>query len=513
MSESDDSSPPVQMQAPTARNLRSLSIGSVTEIAEWLLGTIGRPEKDDFGVLAGMVFANGALWRCGPDNVWQRFSAAEVYALVARFDGAVYATPEGKRRCVQVSADFSRRVMRTLEEHCEQPDFFSRAPHGLAFRNGFLRIVSDGGCRLEDLTPQHHVTRMLPFNYDPVPPPENFTNWKAFLASVWGASGTDGGPDMQSIALVHQMIGYLLSGSNEHQKMFLLLGPPRSGKGTICKLLLRLFGTDGGAFKLAGLDNNFALEGMLGKTLLVDGDVRRSKGASRDEGKIVERLLGITASDAQEIPRKNKTSVHTTLLARLVMASNPPFSVRDVGSALASRIITLPFPVSFLGQEQLDLEERLAGELPAIVALAMQSMRALRAAGRFIEPDSAAELREEIERGQTPLREFFDEWCAFEPGARTSCGELYRAVREWADENGNAAPSNQSFASALKQLGVKRLRPPTADGKRPSPVYEGVRLLESAEPERRLAGAPRGLRAPANGIATVTPLRPKPASS
>lgn len=507
---SDGSASPVQLQAPATRNIRTLTIGSVTEIAEWLLGTIGRADKDDFGALAGTVFAGGALWRCGPDSVWRQFGSAELYALVSRFDGAVYLTPEGKRRCVQVSADFSRRVLRTLEEHCDRPDFFSRAPHGLAFRNGFLRIASDGGCRLEDLTPEHHVTRMLPFNYEPVPAPESFAAWKAFLASIWGASGPDGGPDLQSIQLVHQMIGYLLSGSNDHQKMFLLLGPSRSGKGTICKLLLRLFGPDGGAFKLAGLDNNFALEGMLGKSLCVDGDVRRSKGASRDEGKIVERLLGITASDAQEIPRKNKTALHLTLPTRLVLASNPPFSVRDVGSALASRIITVPFPVSFLGQEQLDLEERLAAELPAIVALAMQSMRALRAQGRFIEPESAAELREEIERGQTPLREFFDEWCAFAADARTGCGELYRAVRQWAEENGNAAPSNQSFASALKQLGVRRVRPNPSDGKRPNAHYEGVRLLEAPTAAVGTASAARALRAPANGIASVTPLRPKP---
>jgi P4 family phage/plasmid primase-like protien len=510
MSGSDDTAQAPSMQVPLSRNYRVLKVGSVTEMAEWLLGTIGDARSEDFGALAGMVFAAGRLWRCGPDCIWRALEEADVYQFVQHFDGARYVTPEGKTRCIQMSADLSKRVVRTIEAKTAEPSFFSHAPNGLAFRNGFLRVVEDGGCRLETLTPDHHVTRALPFDYNPVPAPEDFQHWKAFLTSCWGSSGPNGGPDVEAIALVHQMIGYLLSGSNAHQKIFLLLGPPRCGKGTICKLLMRMFGPDAGAFKLAGLDNNFALEGMLGRSICVDGDVRRSKGMNRDEGKIVERLLGISAGDPQEIPRKNKTALHLVLPTRLVIASNPPFSVRDVGSALASRIVTIPFSVSHLGSEDTMLEEKLASELPAIVALAMQAVRTLRARGRFVEPSTAAEMREEIERGQNPLREFFEEWCEFDAEARTGCGDLYRAMRTWAEENGNAAPSSQSFASALKQLGVKKMRPADPElkkvGRRPNFAYQGVRLLEAPEVAGRAPGAVAGLRRPANGLATVTPL-------
>jgi P4 family phage/plasmid primase-like protien len=499
------------MQAPLAREYRTLKVGSVTELAEWLLGVRGDARNEDFGALAGCVFAAGRLWRCGPDCIWHALDEADVYQYVQHFDGARYVTPEGKTRCVQMSADLSRRVVRTIEAATNAPSFFSKAPNGLAFQNGFLRVMGDGGCRLETLTPQHHVTRALPFDYDAVPAPESFRHWKAFLTSCWGSSGPNGGPDVESISLLHQMIGYLLSGSNAHQKIFLLLGPPRCGKGTICKLLMRMFGPDAGAFKLAALDNGFALQGMLGKSVCIDGDVRRSRAVGRDEGKIVERLLGISAGDAQTIERKNLTALHLVLPTRLVIASNPPFGVRDVGSALASRIVTLPFSVSHLGVEDTDLEEKLVSELPAIVALAMQAVRTLRERGKFLEPSTAAEMREEIERGQNPLREFFEEWCVFGPESTTGCGELYRAMRQWAEENGNSAPSAQSFASALKQLGVRKTRPYSAKeaetGKRGNFVYSGVRLLEAPE---GLAGSPRGLQGlkrPADGIATVTPLR------
>lgn len=504
-----------ESQAPLRRKRRILNIGSVAEMADWLLGAVGSPEKEDFAALGATRFAGGTLLKCCADHIWRPFGEPAAYALIEHFDGAEYTTPEGKVRAVQMSPERARSIYRTIETKQNDPDFFARAPHGLAFRNGFLRIAPDGGCRLEELTPECRATRMLPFDYVAVPAPESFVAWRAFLASVWGSGGPNGGADVESIALVHQMIGYLLSGSNDQQKVFLLLGPPRSGKGTIAKLLFRLFGPDATGFKLAGLDGNFALESLLGRSLAIDGDVRRSKSVNRDEGKIVERVLGITSGDVQEVPRKNKTAVTCVLPTRLVLNSNPPFSLRDVGGAMASRVMTLPFRMSFLGKEDFQLEDKLSAELPAIVALAMQSMKTFRHVGRFVEPESAGELREEIERGQNPLKEFFDEWCELDlysaNPSRVPCGELYQAMRRWAEENGNIAPSAQSFASALKQLGVRRARPADAalkrEGKRPNYSYYGIKLLDQEAPS---AGArPPGLRKPADGIATVTLLTPK----
>lgn len=503
-------------QAPLKRKRRILNIGSVAEMADWLLGAIGDPTKEDFGALSETRFAGGALLKCCPDHIWRPFGEPAAYALIEHFDGAEYTTPEGKIRAVQMSPEKARSIYRTIETKQNAPDFFADAPRGLAFRNGFLRIASDGGCRLEELTPDCRATRVLPFDYVEVPAPESFAAWRAFLASVWGSGGPNGGPDVEAISLVHQMIGYLLSGANDQQKVFLMLGPPRSGKGTIAKLLFRLFGSDAVGFKLAGLDSHFALEPLIGKSLAIDGDVRRSKSINRDEGKIVERVLGITSGDVQDAHRKNKTTVSAVLPTRLVLCSNPPFSLRDVGGALSSRVITLPFRVSHLGNEIFDLEERLAAELPAIVALAMQSMKTFRRIGRFVEPESAGELREEIERGQNPLKEFFDEWCEMdlysaEP-ARVPCGELYRAMRQWAEDGGQVAPSSQNFGAALKQLGVRKVRPrgtSESTGKRPAFSYQGIRLLEPADVAMGAPRASAGLRRPPDGIATVTALTPK----
>jgi P4 family phage/plasmid primase-like protien len=506
-SQSDSTTPAPDQAAPVFLQVkkRFLQTGSETEIAEWLLGTRGRSNEPDFGALRGVVYALGQLMRCDPSTrIWSPMAVDALYPFTRLFDGAEYFTPEGKTANVKMSAGKREAIFKELCTAASEPDWFERAPTGLAFRNGFLRIVADGGWRLEHLTPEHRATRMLPFDFDSAVRAENVSCWLEFIRSVWPN-------DDQAIRLLHEMLGYLLSGDTSAQKIFLLLGPPRSGKGTITKLLGRILGEACAPFKVADLDYRFALEHLTTATVAVDPDVRRSKGIGRDEGKIVERLLAISSGDRLDVPRKGIGSLKMVLRCRMVLCSNPPFSVRDVGAALSTRIVILPFHISHLGREILDLDERLGRELPGIVALAVQAYAAMCGTGRrFTEPTSAAELRQEVELGETPLREFFDEWCDFsDQGARTPSAALYAAVQQWASETGSSAPSLRSVGSALKQKGVGRMRPGSASAGRRQPYhYVGVKLLDAPEVEAIGGASAAKYAAPKpGGLAKVIPIR------
>ena len=48
--------------------------------------------------------------------------------------------------------------------------------------------------------------------------------------------------DSESVELLQEYIGYILSGRTDMQKMLLLIGPTRSGKGTIARMLAQLIG-------------------------------------------------------------------------------------------------------------------------------------------------------------------------------------------------------------------------------------------------------------------------------
>jgi phage/plasmid-associated DNA primase len=67
------------------------------------------------------------------------------------------------------------------------------------------------------------------------------------------------------------------------QKIFLLVGPKRGGKGIISRILTALVGADNiTAPTLSSLSQNFGCEGLIGKTLAIISDARL--GRSREPG-------------------------------------------------------------------------------------------------------------------------------------------------------------------------------------------------------------------------------------
>jgi P4 family phage/plasmid primase-like protien len=459
--------------APAKAGLK-LSIGSDDEIAVQVVAEH----------LAEAVYDEGSLWRFDPERgVWGKVETHILSKLIEVYDGVVYdVTEKGKPIWVKLGQGRVNSIQRRIETKLEQPGFFSAAPTGLAFKNGFLRL--DGPRRsFEPLGAEHRARHLLPCEYGPdaarrAPP----VNWVRYLRSIWGQ-------DIQSIELVHQLLGYLLSGRHDLQKIFVLLGPPRAGKGTLLNLIQAIFREQAGPFKVASLDQTFSMQSMLGKAVLYDPDVRRASSMFKSEGQIVERLLSISAHDCQTIPRKNQTDVLAALPGRVLLAANPPFGLTDVGGALASRFVILTFPHSFLGSEDIGLGARLEKEIPSIVALALDGLDKLNAVGRFIEPESSAEERESVERTQNPMLAFVDDLCELGPDHQVACEELWNAACRWRDANGHKRMSSQAFNEFLRQRGVKQIRP-KLDGQRLPRVYRGIHLIAAAGSGPKLVAVP-----------------------
>lgn len=103
-------------------------------------------------------------------------------------------------------------------------------------------------------------------------------------------------------------MGYVLSGETRQQKIFMLVGPPRSGKGTIGRVLTGLLGAHNvAAPTLAGITQNFGLQGLIGKPLALISDARLSNKA--DGTVAVERLLSVSGEDAITVDRRVQGSV------------------------------------------------------------------------------------------------------------------------------------------------------------------------------------------------------------
>jgi putative DNA primase/helicase len=165
---------------------------------------------------------------------------------------------------------------------------------------------------------------------------------------------------------LQEIFGYCLTADARQQKIFEIVGPPRSGKGTIARVLQRLIGHDSTvAPTLAGIATNFGLAPLIGKQVAIISDARL--GSRADQHAIVERLLSISGEDVISVDRKYLSAWTGRLQIRFLILSNELPQLADASGALSSRFIVLVLANSFYGREGLGLIDRLLAELPGIL--------------------------------------------------------------------------------------------------------------------------------------------------
>jgi putative DNA primase/helicase len=290
--------------------------------------------------------------------------------------------------------------------------------------------------------------------------------------------------DAESRDALQEIFGYCLTPDTRQQKIFLIVGPKRSGKGTIARVLSGLLGQHNVAGPtLASLGTNFGLSALLGKQLAVISDARL--GGRADQHAIAERLLSISGEDALDIDRKFLAPVTTRLSVRFLILTNELPRIADASGALASRFVVVMLTESFYGREDHDLTGRLLKELPGILNWSIAGWRRLRARGRFVQPAAAAEAVRDLEDLGSPVAAFIRERCEAGPGHQVECQRLYEAWRKWCEEHGrDRAGTAHTFGRDLRAVlpGIRTSNHREDNGRRR--VYGGLRLRADWEVDR-----------------------------
>ena len=308
----------------------------------------------------------------------------------------------------------------------------------LACQNGLLHIPTR---RLYPATPKLFTLNGIDIAYEPTA--EAPHDWAAFLASVW--------PDDQpAIDTLQETVGYYLTPDTGFQKVHLIVGPKRSGKGTIARILRRLIGDRNFcAPTLATFGRDFGKQVLIGKTLAVVSDARIS--ARTDTAMVAEALLSISGEDHQTIPRKFLSDWNGRLGVRFLLLTNELPRVTDTSGAMVSRFIVLVMKQSFYGLEDLGLSERLATALPGILNWALEGRDRLYERGFFVQPPSAKQMVDEFENLSSPVGAFTRECCVEQAGMEVSQDDLFDAWRHWCDDNGREhSGTKQTFGRDLR---------------------------------------------------------------
>jgi P4 family phage/plasmid primase-like protien len=287
------------------------------------------------------------------------------------------------------------------------------------------------------------------------------TRWHAFLDELWPN-------DPESIATLREWCGYLVMRRTDLQKILMVIGVPRSGKGTIAKVTSALVGEGSSVSrKLTDFALNFGLAPLLGKSLCIVPDARLSN--RHDEATLVERLLSISGEDFLTIDRKYLEPVTGKLAARIMILANEIPNWADTSGALSSRLILLTLKKSFrspadvdpaqagelhdpLGVADPQLWPKLKRELPAILLWALKGWGRLQQRGHFLQPESGRPLLREAVDLASPVGMFVRDECRVAKDARISVPVLYERWTDYCRANGLLPGSVQMFCRDLRAV-------------------------------------------------------------
>lgn len=368
-----------------------------------------------------------------------------------------------------------------LPDELEQPCWINNRESGtiIAVANGLLDLKSR---TLIEHTPFFFNHTAVPFDYDPKAPAPK--RWLRFLNELW--------PEEQERAFIDvlgEWYGYIISGRLDLQKILLMIGPTRGGKGVIARILTALVGDRNVAGPtLNTLAGDRGLAPLIGKVLAIISDARFT---GKDIAVVVERLLSISGQDRLDIDRKYKDAWIGPLSVRLHILSNELPKFIDASTAIVGRLVLLLTKHSWLGKEDHNLEPELLTELPGILNWALDGLNRLTITNnnRFTHVAS-------VDKAIATLRELASTVFAFVRGEcaigidpatnkprEVNVDTLYATYKAWCDDNGHEKPSKNVFGRNLVAAF------PTIDkqrrGKRGARfhVYVGIALQEGGEDE------------------------------
>ncbi len=357
-----------------------------------------------------------------------------------------------------------------LSEAYRSPSWLSAAPdlpasEIISCENGLLHLPTR---ELLPHTPEFFTVNAIDYPYSPRATPP--LKWLSFLRQLWG-------DDQQSIDTLQEIFGYCLMADTSQQKAFMLVGPKRSGKSTIARILESVIGHHNTVSPtLANLGTTFGLQSLIHKRLAIISDARI--GQKTDTSVVAERLLSITGEDTITADRKFLPAYTGKFDVRFFIISNELPRLADASGALPSRIVMLVVTTSFYGREDRSLTSRLMGERPGILNWSIGGYERLCDRGHFIQPESALEAAQELDDIASPISAFLRDACVVDPARTVSCDMLFSEWQNWCKSNardfsGTKQGFGISLRAALPNLSMTR---PRGEGVARNRFYQGIGL-------------------------------------
>jgi len=307
----------------------------------------------------------------------------------------------------------------------------------IAFRNGTY-LLSSG--RLVPHNPAYKLTWAVNANYSAVvdcPP-----MMRAFIASSFGSEWE---------RIIQIVLRYMVDPEIKCSRILIILGPSGSGKGTLERLIEKLFPRSCISVITSGFaDINHPdkiRQFVSGKRLLTFPDLQGKQlgvgtlYALTDGGMLTGRTLHESDAEAAE-----------PFTGRVVLCSTQPPLMDDAGNGLTRRMLVLPTCRPAGQKPDQDLDEKLEAELGLIVSWALRASRSevkeLLASG-----DPGGLLREaamDAEVGMDPIRSFINRCLVpMQSDHLPKESDLFTAYKAFCEDQNHRPTSQRTFCTRL----------------------------------------------------------------
>jgi putative DNA primase/helicase len=362
---------------------------------------------------------------------------------------------------------------------------FDRGSHLLGCANGVLDLRTG---TLGTGQPDLWVSRSTQLAFDPA---ATAPRWERFLTEVLPS-------DHEVQTYFQDLVGYLLTGETNLQKMWIFHGRGANGKTVLLRTLLDLLGDYGQQAPrsvLLGSEHHGGPRTDI--TRLAGMRLVALTETDRDDRFSESRVKELTGGERVVARRLYAEEFEFVPQAKFLLATNTLPAVRGSDEGIWRRLVVMPFTQAFPNPDP-GLIDKLRQELPGILAWAARGAQRFYANNRRLPTPSVFRAASDAYRSdQDHVSQFLTACCDIKADGSVSAHDLQAAYTAWARDEGRVELDWQScIAAGLRERGFERLR----SGKARRYHWQGLTLNWEVLPQLTLEAIlpPNSGRTPAN---------------
>lgn len=426
----------------------------------------GRRLVDTFGSAIrytpglGWFHWNGQYWRPDSEDLEIQELAKRLAPIIAGETANYPASDDTKRQELvnwAKQAKSNTRIAGTIKSANSDPRIVTAVEqwdgdvHLLGVTNGVVDLRTG---KLLKGQPELNITKRAPVSYTPG---LRNARWEQFIDYATGG-------DKELQEWIQRAAGYTLTGLSDQDVLFLVYGPPGSGKNTFVETIVNALGTEQYAGKLpseimaAGKGGNdssaqYYMAELRGKRMIWIDELPESERLNENQIKQMTGSSTIQGRSPGEKPFTFKAQ------GKMWVTTNHRPIIND--DAMWRRLRPIPWShVPDPERSNPDLKAYLSdpdGGLPAVLSWAVEgAIRYLNSSAR--DPlgwcSAVRDASDIYRKNEDRIGLFLDEETVERDDASVQVKELYRVYRTWSDERGERPMTQIAFQRKLQDRGL-----------------------------------------------------------